>query len=68
MSEEKPKTIEAMSGMINARDGSPIFSEIIGTSFLAFIAIILLFSLLRAQKRNRELVKELLDAKRKTDE
>lgn len=51
-------------GMVtaNAEQGSQLFSEVIGTSFLGLLTLILLFALLRAQKRNRDLMRELMKA------
>ncbi|MBN1283839.1 MAG: hypothetical protein JXB47_00420 [Anaerolineae bacterium] len=53
--------MSGMGGVGYAADSSPVFSEAIGTSFLALLAIMLLFALLRAQKRNRKLMEEMME-------
>lgn len=59
------KPFAQTGGMIAARadQGSQLFLEVIGTSFLGLLVFIGFFALLRAQKRNRDLMRELMECK-----
>jgi preprotein translocase subunit YajC len=60
MTDQQPsKTIAADSGFI-AASGSQV--DFFGTFYLFLLALLLLFALLRAQRRNRQLMRELMKA------
>ena len=59
----KPRS-EVTSGFVAVQsEHGMVMLEAVGTAFLGMLALVLLFSLLRAQKRNRQLMRELMEAK-----
>ncbi|MCZ7546360.1 MAG: hypothetical protein M5R40_23810 [Anaerolineae bacterium] len=63
---EMPKTSAATTGGVvaaRADQGSQLVSEVIGTSFLGLLVVFGFFALLRAQRRNRNLMRELMECR-----